>query len=215
MRLLPFAPEMQFFSTLKTLMLPILLLLWLFFIPLAAVIYTPWSYQVNCQWNPRCEQLGLSKANSSSVELAQFFRHDLATLAQPPWSEKEVKHLTEVRGMYDKAFWFFVLIAAVFVLDLLFNKQVQRYQNYAVISRNLMLGLLALMLVISPFFRFFWMEVFHPLVFSNELWRTDPQDISWYLMPSNYFLWVIVFLLASTLLLNQLLVMLLPKDRDL
>lgn len=201
------------FSKIKTITFSVLLLLWLFFIPLAAVIYTPFSYQLNCQWNPRCEQLGLTKANLSSQELASFFRHELASLPSSAWSEKETKHLTEVRGMYDQAFWLFIIITAIFVFNLLMAKQAQRYQTYALMSRNLMLGLLVLMLVISPFFRFFWLEIFHPLVFSNELWRTDPQDISWYLMPSNYFLGVIVFLLVATLLLNQLLVVLLSKYR--
>ncbi|HMT93995.1 DUF1461 domain-containing protein [uncultured Thiothrix sp.] len=215
MQLLLFAPDMQLVSKLKTIIFPILLLLWLFFISLAAVIYTPWTYQINCHWNPRCEQLGIVKIETSSSELASFFRHELSTLPSPPWSEKESQHLTEVRGMYEQAFWLFILITAVLVLDLVLSKRAQCYQAYAVIIRNLMLGLLVVMLLISPFFRFFWMEIFHPLVFSNELWRTDPKDISWYLMPSNYFLWIIVFLLATTLLLNQLLVWLLPKDRDL
>lgn len=205
---------MQFLIRFKAFAFPILFLLWLFFIPLAAVIYTPWSYQVNCHWNPRCEQLGSANTISRSEELASFFRHQSSTLASPPWSDKEVKHLTEVRGMYDHAFWLFMLLTGIFLLDLWLSKRLSRYQHYAVISRNILLALLVLMLAISPFFRFFWMQVFHPLVFSNELWRTDPQDISWYLMPSQYFLWVIVFLLASTLLLNQLLVYLLPKDRD-
>lgn len=205
---------MLFLSKLKTNIFPFFLLLWLFFISLAVVIYTPWTYQFNCHWNPRCEQLGLTKIDASSSELAGFFRHDLI-LPRPPWSEKEVLHLTEVRGMYDQALCLFLLITAIFVIDLVLNKRAQRYQTYAVISRNLMLVLLVLMLAISPFFRFFWIEIFHPLVFSNNLWRTDPQDISWYLMPSYYFLWVIIFLLATTLLLNQVLVCLLPKSRDL
>lgn len=205
---------MLFLSKLKIIIFSLLLLLWLFFIPLAAVIYTPWTYQVNCQWNPRCEQLGAAKLETSMNELASLFRHELTTLPRPPWSEKETQHLTEVRGMYDRAFWLFILITILFILDFIIHKQVQRFKTYAKFSRNLMLGLLILMLAISPFFRFFWLNVFHPLVFSNELWRTDPQDISWYLMPSNYFLWVIVFLFVTTLLLNQVLVWLLPKDRD-
>lgn len=214
MRLLLFATDMQFFATFKKMTWPALLLLWLFFIPLAALIYTSWSYPLNCHWNPRCEPLGMPKVELSSHELASFFRHQLAVLPTPPWSEKELQHLTEVRGIYDQVFWLFVVITILFILDLLINKQVFRYRRYAVHSRNLMLGLLVLMLAISPFFRFFWMEIFHPLVFSNELWRTDPNDISWYLMPGNYFLRVILFLLASTLVLNQLLIFLLPKDKN-
>lgn len=215
MRLLPITPNMPLLDKAKTIFFPLLLLLWLFFIPLALVIYTPWTYQINCHWNPRCEQLGLAKTTTSSGELASFFRHELSTLPNPPWSEKETQHLTEVRGMYDQALYLFILITLVFLIDLAVNKRLSLYQGYAKNSRNIMLGLLVLMLVISPFFRFFWMNIFHPLVFSNELWRTDPQDISWYLMPSQYFLWVIVFLLSTTLVINQLLVWLLPKNQDL
>lgn len=213
MRLLLSVPKMLIFSRIKIFIFPVFLLLWLFFIPLATVIYTPWTYQVNCYWNLRCEQLGLSEVDNSSLELASFFRHQLAALPSPPWSSKEIQHLTEVRGMYDQIFWLFIIITAIFALDLLLNKRPQAYQSYAKMSRHIMLGLLLAMLLISPFFKFFWMEIFHPFVFNNQLWLTNQLDISWYLMPRNYFLWVIFFLFSSTLLLNQLLIFWLAKNK--
>ncbi|MEZ5480091.1 MAG: hypothetical protein R3E95_22200 [Thiolinea sp.] len=39
-------------------MFPPLLLFWLFCLPLAFVIYTPYAYQGNCLWNERCAHLG-------------------------------------------------------------------------------------------------------------------------------------------------------------
>lgn len=197
---------MSLLSRIKRLILPIFLLIWLFFIALATVIYTPWTYQVNCYWNLRCEQLGLTAVHNRSLELASFFQHQLANLPSPPWSSKEIQHLTEVRGLYDQLFWLFIIITLIMIFDLLMAKSLKIYQGYAMLSRNLMFGLLLALLVISPFFKFFWMEIFHPLVFNNQLWLTDPRDISWYLMPRNYFLWVIFFLFCSTLLLNQALI---------
>lgn len=196
----------------KRILFSILLLYWLFCLPLAVAVYTPWTYQLNCHWNERCERIGLTVAEQSGQELAGFFRHQQASLATP-WTEKEHQHLSEVRGIYDMAFLAFACISLLFVLDLTKHRQLADYRHYATGSLALVIGLLLVMLAISPFFNFFWMEIFHPLVFDNELWRTDPGDISWYLMPKTYFLRVILFLLATTVILNLLLVWRLPKPR--
>ncbi|HPQ94800.1 MAG: DUF1461 domain-containing protein [Thiothrix sp.] len=187
------------------LLLPVFLLLWLFCLPLAVAVYTPWTYQLYCHWNPRCEQLGPDKTRQSITELNRFFQHRLELLPSPPWSAKEVLHMQEVRGLYDTAFGAFLILGLILALD--FFGHPDRRRRYGAHARRAMLlsgGLLVLMLVIAPFFRHFWLEVFHPLLFSNELWRTDPRDISWYLMPRGYFLAVILFLLSGTLLLTAL-----------
>ena len=56
--------------------------------------------------------------------------------------------------------------------------------------------------MLIPFFKSFWMDVFHPLLFDNELWRTNRSDVSWYLMPKAFFLRIIIFITLTTLLLN-------------
>ncbi|MEZ5480092.1 MAG: DUF1461 domain-containing protein [Thiolinea sp.] len=70
------------------------------------------------------------------------------------------------------------MISLLFMLDMLLGKQVcRRYQTYARHSLWISIILLLVAVLLVPVFNRFWMEVFHPLVFDNELWRTNPQDI--------------------------------------
>ena len=157
--------------------------------------------------------MGNELTKKSIGEITAFFRHQSDQL-QRPWTQKEQKHLAEVRGIYDGVFLLFAFVTLIMAADLLRNRQPERYHRHAFTSLNILIGLLLSMLAISPFFDFFWMELFHPLVFSNELWRTDPQDVSWYLMPKSFFLRVIIFILSTTILLNLLLLWLLPTPKD-
>lgn len=189
----------------RTIVYPFLLLFWLFCLPLAFSIYTPWPYQTNCHWNERCAQLGEQKTAQSISELTGFFRHQKDTLA-PPWTNKEFRHLLEVRGIYDGVFTVFALISLGFLADLAWRASTrQHWHQYARSALFISAGLLVTALLIAPFFSTFWMEVFHPLLFDNELWRTNPRDISWYLMPKAFFLRVIIFICLITLLGNWLL----------
>lgn len=199
----------------KNSLFSLLLLFWLFCLPLALVIYTPASYQLNCHWNERCAKI--DDPERAISDITGFFRHQQALAT--PWSSKEQRHLAEVRGIYDGVFTLFALVTLLFALDLWCCRRTpsqgaRRYRRYALLSLNITAGILFAMLLITPFFNFFWMEVFHPLVFSNELWRTTPQDVSWYLMPKAFFLRIILFLLVTTILLNLLLVRWLPKPLE-
>ncbi len=188
---------------LKRLIFPILVLLWLFYLPLAFVVYTPYSYPLYCHWNIRCTYLDAPTLEQAPLELTEFFRHQRSTLT-PPWSIKETQHMLEVRGMYDKALILFSAITLIFSVDVWRSKHLANYYAYTKTSLRIALGLAALIVVIAPFFGTFWMQVFHPLLFNNELWRTDQNDLSWFLMPKQYFLWVILFLFGMTLLLHLL-----------
>jgi uncharacterized membrane protein len=68
-------------------------------------------------------------------------------------------------------------------------------------------GIVVSLVVVLPFFKTFWMEVFHPLLFDNELWRTNPKDLTWYLTPRTYFRYTILLLILLTVLLNVFLVL--------
>lgn len=189
----------------KNLLFPLLLLFWLFCLPLAFAIYSPVLYQSNCHWNERCVQLGEQGVEQRTGELNRFFLHRLDVLPSP-WTNKENRHLQEVRTIYDGVFLLFALISVVFVLDWLISKDPRRnYTNYSRNALFISVGLLLAVVLIAPFFNSFWIKVFHPLLFDNELWRTDPRDISWYLMPKAFFLRVIVFICGVTLLLNAVL----------
>lgn len=188
----------------KKLLFPLLLLFWLFCLPLAFAIYSPVLYQVNCHWNERCEYLGEPAVKQASQELSQLFLHQRPRLTHP-WTDKENTHLLEVRSIYDGVFFLFVLVSLVFLLDYFLVKRGRKdYVSYARHALFISLGLLVATLLISPFFNSFWIKVFHPLLFDNDLWRTTSKDVSWYLMPKAFFLRVIVFICVSTVVLNLL-----------
>ena len=113
--------------------------------------------------------------------------------------------MLEVRGMYDVAAGLFVLVLLWIGYDSRQPNAIARYHQYVRHSLWLSLGLLLVCLLIMPFFQYFWMQIFHPLLFNNELWRTDRADISWYLMPREFFMGVIGFIVVSSLLLHLLL----------
>ncbi|PID48996.1 MAG: hypothetical protein CR991_09105 [Proteobacteria bacterium] len=201
--------KLGFWTRLKNWLLPPLLLFWLICLPLALLVYTPWAYQVNCHWNKRCERLGTELSKRSMLEISQFFRHQYQL--QSPWSETEQLHMQEVRVIYDSSFLVFALISLLLLLEWRFGGGVAQLGRHAKGSLWLIGILSAAIALLSPFFSYFWMEIFHPLVFDNERWRTTPQDISWYLMPKNFFLRVSIFIALSALLLNLLLIRLLPS----
>ncbi|WP_020394946.1 DUF1461 domain-containing protein [Thiolinea disciformis] len=202
---------MIFLQRIKRAFFPVLMLLWLFYLPLALVVYTPYSYWIYCHWNIRCTYLDAATLDKTPRELSAFFRHQRPSL-NPPWSAKETQHMLEVRSMYDWALLAFGLISVIFALDLATSRRLRDYHVYAKFSLRWLLGLALLMILIVPVFGVFWMKVFHPLLFANDLWRTDQTDISWYLMPKHYFLSVIFVLFSLSLLFNALLLRLLrPK----
>lgn len=188
----------------KRVLFPLMLLFWLCCLPLAFSIYTPYPYQTNCHWNARCDRLGEERIQQSIDELTGFFLHQRDHLPAP-WTNKEHQHLREVRGMYDWIYAVFAGITLLFMIDLwLSPNAAQRYHRYARHSLFISTGLLLTALLITPFFNVFWMQVFHPLLFDNELWRTNPKDISWYLMPKAFFMRLIIFICVTTLILNLL-----------
>jgi uncharacterized membrane protein len=190
---------------LKNVALSFMLFYWLFCLPLAFVIYLPFSYQVNCHWNERCDTLGEVQTQQAIRDLTGFLRHQSETLPSPPWSERENAHMREVRGMYTKVFGLFGIASLILLADMALRPGWRaRYRGYARNNLFASLALLVLMLAIAPFFALFWRDVFHPLLFSNDLWLTFPSDVSWYLIPKAYFLRVILFIIGSTVLLHAL-----------
>ncbi|MEA3411352.1 MAG: DUF1461 domain-containing protein [Pseudomonadota bacterium] len=167
------------------------LTIWL---PLAAVIYLPFWYHASCAWNGRCAVVGEGVVSAGVAELTAYFRHQGELVTR--WSAKEKKHLTEVREIYDRMF--FAAIVAIIVLVVTADCRAMR--RYGLFNTAIVVSLV----VVLPFFKTFWMDVFHPLLFDNELWRTNPSDLTWYLTPRTYFKYTIILLIALTVLLNGL-----------
>lgn len=148
--------------------------LWL---PIAAITYVPGWHANSCDWHPRCTNYGVERAQVRIEELRTFMQHR-GELPATEWTDKERTHLAEVRGMLDKFAIAAFLGAAVFF----HGNARERAQT----ARVAMLAIGACVIVL-PFFASFWREVFHPLLFSNNLWRNYPEDTSYWVMPRIYF----------------------------
>jgi uncharacterized membrane protein len=162
------------------------------YLPVALMAYLPHWYFLVCKLHPGCDFIGQSITKNWINELTGFFLH-INQLA-PGWSAKEKIHLLEVRNIFD--IMGFMAIAAVILFVISFNKK--NLSTAAFINMVVILSLIALL----PFFKFFWIKIFHPLLFDNDLWRNKPFDRSYYLFPSVFFKYSAIFLIVVSSTIN-------------
>lgn len=163
------------------------------YLPLVYPIYFPGWYRLNCNWHDRCERLGYERADMGIRELNSFFRHGEG-LASPLWSSKEKLHLAEVRGITDTLF--FTAVAALLVIIICFRPEV--IGRCAVINIAIAVSLAPIL----PFFTFFWRNIFHAVLFDNNLWLNTPHDLSYYIMPRLFFKHTAIYLIVCTIIIN-------------
>lgn len=168
---------------------------WLYlslYVPIALMTYFPAWYHWNCHWHERCDEIGSAKATGGINDLTAFFRY--AGNLRSFTTEKEKLHLGEVRSIFGVLLP--VAVAAVLLLFLAANR------------RNLARGALISLLIVTiawlivPFFIPFWRDIFHPLLFDNELWRIDRADLSYYIMPTSFFRRTVIAVIALSSLVN-------------
>jgi uncharacterized membrane protein len=159
---------------------------------MALTFYAPQWMKLNCKWHNRCEIIGNDNAYTGIEELSAFFRHrgGLDSFL----TEKEKTHLKEVRGMFDKML--IIGIAAVMLLALTYDRK--RVPRYALVNAAVILSLL----LVLPFFTTFWRDVFHPLLFKNNLWINDRYDLSFYIMPRQFFKYTVALIVFISVAVN-------------
>lgn len=162
------------------------------YLPIVLMTYFTWWYTFNCQFHRRCTIIGYSNALRYIGELTDFFLHKNSLGAG--WTAKEKLHLVEVRDILDAL----ALIAVLCIVLLVFTFDRSKISTYALVN-------LVIVLLISlslPFFKTFWTEIFHPLLFDNDLWKNNYLDRSFYLMPRIFFKHSMIFLISVLSLLN-------------
>lgn len=159
---------------------------------LAFQVYTQTWYEIGCEIHGKCDRLNNSVRHVSIEELTQFWRHQ-GELGQQ-WSQKERKHLAEVRPIYDGIFYVFILsvVLGLIVLPKWWRPHLPLWVAIGAMSP----------LLLVPFFKFFWVEVFHPLFFDNMDWNNTRADLSWYLMPRSLFMYSMIALVTWASILN-------------
>ncbi|MEM7008722.1 MAG: DUF1461 domain-containing protein [Thermodesulfobacteriota bacterium] len=188
----------------KSIFLFLSLLYITFYIPMTLTFYLPNWMELNCDWHNRCRIVGEDRAEKGIQELAAFFRHQGGL--ESFFTDKEKTHLKEVRGMFDKMF-FLGLIGLAIVAILYDRKKVRRF---ALINAVIILSLL----IVLPFFGTFWRDVFHPLLFDNDLWQNNKYDLSYYIMPRVFFKYTVALLIAICFIINLAIWLGLRKRRD-
>ena len=163
------------------------------YLPLAAVIYTPYWYKANCSWHPRCEHFGKIRAARHIKELTGYLRHS-GELESPAWTNKERRHLAEVRQIFDRLF--FIALAAAGLLTSFFDRGALKTAALANI------GLMLVLCAVLPFFTVFWRDIFHGWLFDNTYWKNNPADVSYYIMPRVFFRHTMMLLIAAAWLFN-------------
>lgn len=159
---------------------------------MSLTFYMPQWMQYNCGLHNRCEVIGIERSENGIKELASFFRHqgELDSFL----TTKEKLHLKEVRGIFDKMFLFAVF--SLIILTATYNRK--SVSRYALINSVIIISLL----VVLPFFGTFWRDVFHPLLFDNDLWQNNKYDLSFYIMPRVFFKYTVGLLILSCFAIN-------------
>jgi hypothetical protein len=162
------------------------------YIPFAFMVYfSPW-YKLNCRLHPISQRIPIEKANVYIHQLTGFFIHTHPL--ETDWSPKEKFHMTEVRDIFDFLAGAAILSLAFFCL--LFNKK--HTGKCAAINLVIILSLT----IILPFFSYFWKHILHPLLFNNLAWKTNPMDVSFFLLPPAFFKYSAILLIVVSFALN-------------
>lgn len=179
-------------NRIKAIFLFISLLYLTFYIPMTLTFYMPQWMELNCGFHKRCEVIGNERAKSGIHELSSYFRHkgELDSFL----TEKEKTHLKEVRGIFDKMF----LVALISLVVIFLTYDRKRVAKYALINAAIILTLL----IVIPFFGTFWRDIFHPLLFDNDLWKNNRADLSYYIMPREFFKYTVALLIVLCFLIN-------------
>lgn len=165
------------------------------YIPVTLMTYFPQWYTFNCKLHPRCNNIGYPLAQKYIDELTGFFLHKNDLTGD--WTAKEKLHLAEVRDILDVLSM--MAIICIVLLIFLFNRAA--ISKCARVNTIIILSLLLLL----PFFKTFWLKIFHPLLFDNNLWKNNYLDCSYYIIPRAFFKHSIIFLVAFSSILNWIL----------
>jgi hypothetical protein len=167
----------KFNLNLKNVLLFISVLFLTLYIPLTYTVYSDSWYKFNYNQQDTYQQLGENKTINATNNLINFFLHNKELNGL--WNQKEIKHMNDVRNIYDILFILFVL--SVISITLLFDKKlIKKYSKINMI-------VIGSLIIVIPFFSLFWNYIFHPLMFSNNLWIMTSNDISYYLFDiENY-----------------------------
>ncbi len=163
-----------------------------FFIPMSFSTYNSGWFKFMCNFHERCERKGVEKTNLAIDQLTGYFLHQ--NKLDKRWTKKEKLHLEEVRVMFDQLAKTFLIMFLLFILT--FN--LRRLKKFSLVNFFIIISLL----MVLPFFKTFWRDIFHPLLFDNNLWRNNRFDFSYWIMPRKFFQITVAFIITTSAMIN-------------
>lgn len=164
------------------------------YIPLTYTIYSSSWYELNYEKQGTYNLINKELSMNSTTNLINYFYHK--DNLNNNWNLKEKTHFSEVRNIYDILFLFSLINFLILIYS--FNKN--NIAKYSII--NLIIILLSFLLI--PFFTFFWNKIFHRVLFSNNLWILNKNDLSYYLFPNEFFIHSFILILLISITINLL-----------
>jgi integral membrane protein (TIGR01906 family) len=153
----------------------------------------PLWFQFHYTYINEQETISIEDGNKAYNNLLSFFYH-ISDLNPSYWNEKEQLHMKDVQNLYDRAFILFVIFLAL----LIYTYKKVSLKKKLLFSKIQIISILTL-LVLLPIFTYFWIDVFHQLVFDNTYWIYTNQDISYYLFPIEFFKHSLIMLIIVSI----------------
>ena len=170
--------------------------------------------------NPNFKYLNVTDIKLAKENIVQFYRGS-AFLNQTYFSPVEIEHYQDVKELY-----YFNIILCIFVSIYLFGLALYLIvlRKYFSPIRNILKYCVYILIGIIPlfvFFEYFWVHIFHPILFPQGGFAIlKPQYSSYYLYSHQFFLtiggiiYITLFLILFSLkiLINKLLKYIEEKD---
>lgn len=156
---------------------------------------TAYSTSLNLLIVDEYEYIEDSVEKSSITNLLNFYLYK-DKLDSTFWNEKEIEHLTEVRNI----FLIVHLLALISIIG--------AFKYYKNSSKSYLFNigvLIVFSILIFLNFAYFWDYIFHPLIFNNNLWITDLNDLSTYLFTYSFFEKIAMIIIGGSIIINIIL----------
>jgi hypothetical protein len=128
------------------------------------------------------------------------------------WTLKEKAHFKEVRFLFFESA--LILLFAIIILALNRKILVDNIKNFTIFNIVLVIFLASFLIF---FFDFFWREVFHKILFDNNFWLMEINDMSYHIFKIDFFsrtfLAIVSLFIIENLLLVQLLYVFKKKNK--
>lgn len=174
------------------------------YIPLTITIYSQSWYEFNYKIHDTYKNIEKDKALNATKNLISFFLHKEEL--NNHWNEKERLHMKDVRNIYDILFILGILSFLGLGIENPKTKDLKKIS-----MKNI--TIITIFIIIIPFFSYFWNNIFHNILFSNNYWIINQNDISYYIFPIEFFIYSTIFLILTSIIINISLIIIIKNQK--